>query len=182
LRRSANLDLKDPVHVLLLLALLVVAAATRPHLEVVHDTQSREDMPALGYLPDTPGGDLLCPQPGDVLALVQHGPLPRPQQARDSVEQSRLSGPVGPEHSDDLARIDAQVDVSDGTDRAVVGVDAPNIENRGVRLAVLDAEVSLDNCWVLLDRGRRAARNEPSEVENVHGVGDTHDHTEIVFD
>ena len=80
-------------------------------------------------------------------------------------EQGRLAGAVGSEDGDDRAGGHLEVDAVEHLDGPVGGPDAPG----GQRGAVTGAapEVGGQHGFVLLHRGRRAAGQDPAEVEHV---------------
>src|SRR5439155_1727880 len=78
-------------------------------------------------------GELQRRHAGDVLAAEFHAPRARLDLAQDAVEQRRLARAVGADHADDLARADRQRDAVDGTDRAVVLLNALDFEERRLR-------------------------------------------------
>src|SRR5438093_4178380 len=77
-------------------------------LEMLADTERREDAPALRDQPHAPAGDLVRSKMRDVLAAQEDAPSPRRREADDGADQSRLAHTVATEHGNDLPLAQAQ--------------------------------------------------------------------------
>ena len=82
-----------------------------PEGEVVLDGERWEDETVLWHVRQPAGGDLLGPEPRDVLAIECDSASSGAEQARDGSQQRRLAGAVGADDGDQLAGIDGDRDV-----------------------------------------------------------------------
>ena len=79
------------------------------------------------------GAHALRPRgPRDVLAAEEDLPELGSQQRADHVDERRLAGAVGTDQGDELALLDAEVDVVDGARLAEVALEVDGLEERHV--------------------------------------------------
>src|SRR4029077_17755523 len=121
----------QPKHVLKLPA-AELSGALQPKLEVLAHRQRREDLPVLRHIADAAMGDLIGPEPRDILAAKLDGAL-RGNQAHDRLARRRPADAVAPEQADDLAVADVEVDAMQDVALAVISVQVSDFEHHAAR-------------------------------------------------
>src|SRR2546426_4975287 len=98
-------------------------------LEMLADTERREDAPALRDQPHAPAGDLVRSETRDVLAAQEDAPSPRRREADDGADESRLAHPVATEDGHDLPLAQAQGQTLQDIALPVVRVDVLDLKH-----------------------------------------------------
>ena len=140
LAEEPELLLREPVD-LLLLAPLPGCAQDRAHEagarvrvrgghHVLLDRHVEEEPQRLERARDAELRDLVRREADEVAALEQHLALVGPVDTGDQVEQRRLARAVRPDHADDLALVDVQVEVGDHVQAAERLRDSLELEQR----------------------------------------------------
>src|SRR4029077_3968477 len=117
--------LQGPLH--LRLGDIVVPGAEP---QVLRDCQGLEDLAGLGRPRPSPPRYLLRRQPGQDAALEHRLARAWNHQAADRVQQRALAGAVRPDHADDLAAADTEVDAVEHLDAAVGDLDLAQLKHR----------------------------------------------------
>ena len=133
--------MEDAVEVLLQPAL--VLPLERAHLEVLEHGHPREELAPLGRLRDAARDDVVRRLVGDVLAAEADPAAPRMVEPVDRAQRRRLAGAVRAEQCDDLALAHLEGDALQRVDRAVVGVDPLELEDRRGR----GRDAARRSCW-----------------------------------
>ena len=118
----------------------------------------------------------------DLLAIEQYLPLATVQRTGRRLEQGRLAGAVGTEHSDDLPFVDLQADAANGHDRTVIGLDISHLQQAASSFA---PSVRRDRPAVLpRSRAprRRTNRQQTAVIDRHDPVGDLANESHVVFD
>ena len=108
----------------------------RPHEEVVHDREVREDAPPLRHHGDPEGHDLVRPEPVDAPPVEDDLPRREPGEPGDGAQRRRLAGPVRPDEGHDVALVELDRHARDGPHLVV-----PHREVRGPEVAHDDPSV-----------------------------------------
>ena len=127
---QAREQMEDALEILLQPAL--VLALERAHLEVLEHGHPREQLPPLGRLGDAAGDDVVRGVVGDVLAAEPDLAAARVVEPVDRAQGRRLARAVGAEQRDDLAVAHLERHALERVNRAVVGVDVFELEDRGL--------------------------------------------------
>ena len=112
---------------------VLVVAEIRTELEVLENGEALEEATVLGNHRDAPLHPVRRRLVVDDLAVEDDIAGRRSDHAEERLERRRLARGVAAEQTDELARIDGEVHVLEDVDRAVVGVDVPELRGIGSR-------------------------------------------------
>ncbi len=109
-----------------------LAGALQSQFEVLLHRQGGKDLAVLRHIAQSGVGDLVGPQAGDRPPLEAHLAL-RADQAHDRLAGRRSPDTIAAEQAHDLALADRQVDTLQDVALAIVGVQSPHLEHRGLK-------------------------------------------------
>src|SRR6185503_4448566 len=128
-RRELRKQLEDVLQRVTVAVAPPAPAAERPHAQVLLHGEVREDLAALGDVPD-PAGDPLFRAPAAQVRPVEGDPSRADrQEPHDGFEEGRLAYPVTSHEADHAARGDLEGDVPEHLALPVEGVEAPHLKH-----------------------------------------------------